>query len=99
VTFVYDEARKHLAREKEGVSTSSVVTFIDTFAATAAGAYALTENSLYTVEGWDVFLERAGGRRPARRARAVSPELGRLSRSGAPPSSGRERRTRSSTWC
>src|SRR5574341_571708 len=57
VTFVNDEARSYLARTKERFDIV-VITFVDTFAATAAGAYALTENSLYTVEGWNVFLDR-----------------------------------------
>ncbi len=77
VTFVYDEARSYLAREKERFDIV-VITFIDTFAATAAGAYALTENSLYTVEGWDVFLERLEDDGLLAVSRAVSPELGRL---------------------
>jgi hypothetical protein len=77
VTFVYDEARSYLARTKERFDIV-VVTFVDTFAATAAGAYALTENSLYTVEGWDVFLDRLDDNGLLAVSRAVSPELGRL---------------------
>ncbi|MEM7036872.1 MAG: hypothetical protein AAF570_07835, partial [Bacteroidota bacterium] len=38
------------------------VSMIDTWAATAAGAYALTENSLYTVEAWRTYLRRLKGR-------------------------------------
>jgi hypothetical protein len=34
------------------------ISLIDTFAATAAGAFVLAENSLYTVEAWDLFLRR-----------------------------------------
>jgi hypothetical protein len=34
------------------------VSFIDTFAASAAGAYVLTEHSLYTVQAWRTFLSR-----------------------------------------
>lgn len=77
VSFVYDEARSYLAREKERFDIV-VVTFVDTFAATAAGAYALTENSLYTVEGWNVFLDRLNDDGLLAVSRAVSPELGRL---------------------
>jgi hypothetical protein len=77
VTFVNDEARSYLARSKERFDIV-VVTFVDTFAATAAGAYALTENSLYTVEGWDVFLDRLDDDGLLAVSRAVSPELGRL---------------------
>ena len=77
VTFVNDEARSYLARSRERFD-AVVVTFVDTFAATAAGAYALTENSLYTVEGWDVFLDRLDDDGLLAVSRAVSPELGRL---------------------
>jgi len=77
VTFVNDEARSYLARSRERFDIV-VVTFVDTFAATAAGAYALTENSLYTVEGWNVFLERLDDDGLLAVSRAVSPELGRL---------------------
>jgi hypothetical protein len=33
------------------------MSLIDTWAATGAGAFTLTENGLYTVEGWRVFLD------------------------------------------
>lgn len=55
VTFVNDEARSYLARQQEKFDIIQV-SLIDTWAATTAGAFALTENSLYTVEGWTVFL-------------------------------------------
>jgi hypothetical protein len=77
VTFVNDEARSYLARVAERFDIV-LLTFVDTFAATAAGAYALTENSLYTVEGWNVFLERLDEDGLLAVSRAVSPELGRL---------------------
>jgi len=77
VTFVNDEARSYLAREKERFDIVEV-TFVDTFAATAAGAYALTENSLYTVEGWKVFLDRLNDDGLLAVSRGVSSELGRL---------------------
>ena len=32
------------------------ISLIDTWAATAAGAFVLSENSLYTVEAWTLFL-------------------------------------------
>jgi len=56
VTFVNDEARSYIARQKTNFDIIQV-SLIDTWAATAAGAFALTENSIYTVEGWKVFLE------------------------------------------
>jgi len=56
VTLVNDEARSYIARqtEKFDIVESSL---IDTYAATAAGAFVLTENSLYTVDAWKSFLE------------------------------------------
>lgn len=56
VTFVNDEARSYTARIKEKFDIIQV-SLIDTWAATAAGAFVLTENSLYTVEAWKIFLE------------------------------------------
>jgi hypothetical protein len=55
VHFVADEARSYIARSKDRYDIIQV-SLIDTWAATAAGAYVLTENSLYTVEGWKIFL-------------------------------------------
>jgi hypothetical protein len=56
VTFVNDEARSYTTRLKEKFDIIQV-SLIDTWAATAAGAFVLTENSLYTVEAWKIFLE------------------------------------------
>jgi hypothetical protein len=56
VTFVNDEARSYITRSKEKFDIIQV-SLIDTWAATAAGAFTLTENALYTVEAWKVFLE------------------------------------------
>ena len=56
VRFVNDEARSYVARSKEKFGIIQI-SFIDTWAATASGAYALSENSLYTVEGWHTFLD------------------------------------------
>jgi hypothetical protein len=55
VTLVHDEARSYVARspEKFGIIQASL---IDTWAATSAGAYVLTENGLYTKEAWLTFL-------------------------------------------
>jgi hypothetical protein len=77
VTFVNDEARSYLARQKDHYDILEL-TFVDTLAATAAGAYALTENSLYTVEGWKVFLDRLNEKGILAVSRGVSPELYRL---------------------
>lgn len=57
ITFVSDEARSYLARIGERFDIIQA-SFIDTWAATAAGAFALTENSLYTVQAWKLFLGR-----------------------------------------
>ncbi len=56
VSFVNEEARSYIAWQKEkfGIIQASL---IDTYAATAAGAFVLSENSLYTVEAWKIFLE------------------------------------------
>ncbi len=56
VRFVNDEARSYIARSREKFDIIQI-SFIDTWAATAAGAYALSENSLYTVEAWQTFLD------------------------------------------
>jgi hypothetical protein len=57
VDFVVDEARSYLARNP-GRYDIIQLSLIDTFAATAAGAFVLAENSLYTVEAWKLFLDR-----------------------------------------
>jgi hypothetical protein len=57
VAIVNDEARSYLARTDDRFDLIQI-SLIDTWAATGAGAFALTENSLYTVEGWDLFLDR-----------------------------------------
>lgn len=57
VDIVNDEARSYLARTDDRFDVIQI-SLIDTWAATGAGAFALTENSLYTVEGWDLFLDR-----------------------------------------
>lgn len=55
VTLVNDEARSFLART-EGRFDVLQMSLIDTWASTGAGAFTLTENGLYTREGWRVFL-------------------------------------------
>lgn len=55
VTFVNDEARSYIERMDEEVDIIQV-SLIDTWAATAAGAFVLSENSLYTVEAWTTLL-------------------------------------------
>jgi hypothetical protein len=56
VTLVHDEARSYIARsgQKFGIIQASL---IDTWAASSAGAYVLSENGLYTKEAWVTFLD------------------------------------------
>ena len=56
VEFVHDEARSYLTRAEESYDLIQM-SLIDTWAATGAGAFTLSENGLYTVEGWQVFLD------------------------------------------
>lgn len=55
VRLVNDEARSYIARSSERFDIIQM-SLIDTWAATAAGAYVLSENSLYTTDAWDIFL-------------------------------------------
>lgn len=57
VEIVNSEARSWFTHNKEtfdGIQMS----MIDTWVSSAAGAFALTENSLYTVDAWNTFLSR-----------------------------------------
>jgi hypothetical protein len=56
VRFVNDEARSFVARSRDRFDMIQI-SLIDTWAATAAGAFVLSENSLYTVEAWTTFLQ------------------------------------------
>ena len=57
VQIVTDEARGYLSRSNDTFALIQM-SLIDTWAATGAGAFTLTENALYTVEGWQVFIDR-----------------------------------------
>ena len=57
VTFVNDEARSYIARQRERFDILQI-SLIDTWAATGAGAFVLSEHSLYTTEAWTLFLDR-----------------------------------------
>jgi spermidine synthase len=57
VRLVTDEARSYLSRTDEKFSFIQM-SLIDTWAATGAGAFTLSENSLYTVEAWQIFFGR-----------------------------------------
>jgi hypothetical protein len=56
VRFVNDEARSYIARSAEHYDLIQI-SLIDTWAATAAGAFVLTENAVYTTEAWTTFLQ------------------------------------------
>lgn len=56
VQIVNDEARNYISRSKEKFDIIQI-SLIDTFAATAAGAFVLAENSLYTKEAWKIFFD------------------------------------------
>ena len=57
VTLITDEARSYLSMHPERYSTIQM-SLIDTWAATGAGAFSLSENCLYTVESWGIFFDR-----------------------------------------
>lgn len=57
VRLVVDEARSFIRRSDEAYDLI-LGTMVDTWAATAAGAFALTENNLYTVEAFQDYLGR-----------------------------------------
>jgi spermidine synthase len=57
VELVADEARSHMSREQRRFSVITM-SLIDTWASTGAGSYSLSENGLYTVEAWQVFVDR-----------------------------------------
>lgn len=57
VELVSDEARAFLTRDSRSYSVITM-SLIDTWAATGAGAYSLSENGLYTVEGWERITSR-----------------------------------------
>ena len=55
VRVVTDEARSYIRRAHEKYDVIQAG-YVDTYAATAAGAFALTENTLYTVEAYEDYL-------------------------------------------
>ncbi len=57
VKFINDEARSYLTRSKYQYDLIQL-SLIDTWSATAAGAFVLSENALYTVDAWKIFLDR-----------------------------------------
>ncbi len=57
VSLVVDEARSWFARSQDRFDVIQM-SLIDTWAATGAGAFTLSENGLYTTEAWRIFLRR-----------------------------------------
>ncbi len=57
VSLVVDEARSWFARSQDSFDLIQM-SLIDTWAATGAGAFTLSENGLYTTEAWQIFLRR-----------------------------------------
>jgi hypothetical protein len=57
VSLAVDEARSWLARSARSFHVIQM-SLIDTWAATGAGAFTLSENGLYTTEAWRIFLRR-----------------------------------------
>ncbi|HQH26261.1 MAG TPA: hypothetical protein PLP17_02605 [Oligoflexia bacterium] len=57
INFINDEARSYLARSSRRFDIIQI-SLIDTWAATAAGALTLSENSLYTLEAWQMMLSK-----------------------------------------
>jgi hypothetical protein len=57
VTLVTDEARSYLSRSRDTYALIQM-SLTDTWAATGAGAFALSENVLYTIDAWKIFLDR-----------------------------------------
>lgn len=56
VHIMSGEARSHLAASDDAYDIIQI-SLIDTWAATAAGAFALSENALYTAEAFELFLD------------------------------------------
>ena len=57
VDLIVDDARSWFARSRESFDLIQM-SMIDTWAATGAGAFSLSENGLYTIQGWVRFLNR-----------------------------------------
>jgi hypothetical protein len=57
VDLIIDEARSYLSHSQDKYAILQM-SLIDTWAATGAGAFTLSENSLYTMEAWEVFTDR-----------------------------------------
>ncbi len=61
VRAVVSEGRSFLTRRREAYDVIQI-SLIDSWAATAAGAFSLTENNLYTLEAYQLYWERLSER-------------------------------------
>ena len=59
VRAIANEGRSHLTHSDDEFDLIQI-SLTDTWAASAAGAFALAENNLYTVEAFELYLERLG---------------------------------------
>jgi hypothetical protein len=57
VTLVHDDGRAYMTRTAQRFDVMQI-SLVDTWASTGAGAFSLSENGLYTLEAWRVFLDR-----------------------------------------
>lgn len=73
ITLVVDEARSWFSRNHEKFDVIQM-SLIDTWAATGAGAYTLSENGLYTIEAWKILLESLSSNGVLTVSRWYSPE-------------------------
>jgi spermidine synthase len=94
VTVVVDDARGYIARSRERYDVIQA-SLIDTWAAGGSGTFALSENSLYTVEAFQTYYDHLTDRgmltisrwylteRPAETMRLVATGMAGWSRAGA----------------
>lgn len=61
VAVAVEDGRSYVRRSRDRFDVIQA-SLVDTWAATAAGAYTLTENSLYTVEAFDDYLDHLSDR-------------------------------------
>ena len=73
VKLVVDDARSWFAATDQSFDLIQM-SMIDTFAATGAGAFTLSENGLYTLEGWRAFTSRLTDRGVFTVSRWYSPD-------------------------
>ena len=67
VTLVHDDGRAILTRRDQRFDVIQM-SLVDTWAATGAGAFTLSENGLYTLDAWRMFLSRLSPRPTSSRA-------------------------------